>query len=1006
MWGSVRTHSLKALGLVVCLLFLPAAPAVCSGAGEASLSDVQRLIDEKDYPGALKLLAKIQREHPDQRDETQPLISRIIANQGKEYDEVLKELIRVLYDEQDEKQATRLIGILQKLDPPRAAVEVPKSAAYAKFLKLMDSAHDLLAQGKIPEAIDLYLLPINDPARAGFDMEKPSFEAAGYGDLVITSVRDVTARIVDTAVRARGEAPALRVAESSLSSLLSAPATAQSVARLDDVLSPLQLVRQQEGSVLSAASTLDGLRRTISDTSHAGGETYLRYLGWLCRGRAKKPPEGIAEAIRMMWAADAAAAADATAAGAKTSWSSAKGMFNQGNLAAADPNLLEAYYRGVMAAKAISLSAASLRPTAAWEFSPDDSARLRTLLGKAAVCQEEAAECSSLRDLIAHEKEAESLPSVETQDTQALTAGRARAQVLVDQANQARGEWLARVDELSRQETLGLALGPQVESARGMADRFAAFSAQISGKNLKYAVALARRQKGQLDADLSQEMKTRLSGQDRMNGTVDGKAPSQNAFLERRPGEALKLFNDAAASLDSIAAETASQRKALQADQRYAESSDIQSILADLGSTESRVAAERSELSRLTQLAQEQHEGALAKRKEADLAFADGNRALEARQFDNAKLQLGDARDLYLDSLLLEEDADVRKRYTVEIPALIARVNTTIVQQYIAEVDAQVSAGRKLFANGEFLKSYLTLETAQARWRATLGDRPNSDLDSLLESVRNALRLSGGRDLLPEDARAPAVNGFLNLANARVAQAEKLQKGDPARKSYLDDAYSNVMSALEVAPVYRAAKALQLRIRKMQAKDDATFRAEAKVEIDSIIDEYRNKKGQPERLYFALKDYQDLMPDYQPLKDTIAALEISLGFRIRPPSADEVSRSNDAFSRAQALYNPGLPDTFNLALADLDTAIRLNPSNAQAIALRRAILLRQGSPEASGISGEVFARFAESKRLYNTEDYAGAYQILLDLVNSNKRNASYPPLAQLYLLTQQKLGLK
>ena len=261
--------------------------------------------------------------------------------------------------------------------------------------------------------------------------------------------------------------------------------------------------------------------------------------------------------------------------------------------------------------------------------------------------------------------------------------------------------------------------------------------------------------------------------------------------------------------------------------------------------TESKIKTEASELSRLTQLAEQQHEVALTKRKEADLAFADATRAFAAKQYDGAKLQLGDARDMYLDSLLMEEDAAVRKRYTVEIPALIDKINNTIVDQYIAEVDVQVNAGRSLFSQGEFLKSFLILETAQTRWKATLGDRPNTDLNALLEKVRNALRVSGGRDLAPDDSRAPAVNGFLNLANDKVARADKMAKNDPRRKQLLDDAYANVMSALDVAPVYRTAKALQLRIRKLEAKDDAAFRAEAKAEIDSIIEEYHAKKGQP-----------------------------------------------------------------------------------------------------------------------------------------------------------------
>ncbi|HUI70611.1 MAG TPA: hypothetical protein VL354_08795, partial [Spirochaetia bacterium] len=293
-----------------------------------------------------------------------------------------------------------------------------------------------------------------------------------------------------------------------------------------------------------------------------------------------------------------------------------------------------------------------------------------------------------------------------------------------------------------------------------------------------------------------------------------------------------------------------------------------------------------------------------------------------------------------------------------------------------------------------------------ARWKATLGDRPNSDLDDLVGKVRNALRLSGGRDLATDDSRAPAVNGFLNLANGKIGRAEQMPNDSSERKQLLEDAYSNVMSALDVDPVYRKAKALQLRIRKLQAKDDAAFRREARGEIDEIIAEYHGRKAQPERLYFALKDYQDIMPEYQPLKDSIQELETSLGFRIRQPSPAEISRSNDLLAQAQSLYDPGNSLTFDPALGDIDTAIKLNPSNSTAVALRRTILLKQGSPEASNISLSGLARFAESKRLYNTEDYAGAYRILQGLMSADKRNASYPPLAQLYLLTQQKLGLR
>ncbi len=1007
-WGSVRTRSLKALALFVCLLFVPAAPAVSGGQAEVNMSDVQRLMKQLDYPAALKLLAKIQREHPERRDETQRLIMQIISNQGKEYNQVLGELIHVLYEQQDSEKALPLIITLQKLDPNRSAGEAKRSLLYVSFLKLMDSAAGLLSQGKPAEALDLYLLPLTDPAKAGFDMDKSSFNAAGYGDIMTASVRETVARITDTAALARGEMQPLREAQSELSSFVTSATGNQSPDRLDAILSPLAQARQQERTVLAAVSTLDDVTKAVAHSPQgAAGEPYLRYVASLCQGRKGKPPEGIAQAMAMMWEPGADTAADSAATAAASAYSAARRLFDQGDLSAADPRLQEAYDRGVLAVKAISFAAGTLNPAADWGFSPDDAARLQTLLGKISQSQEVAAEASSLRTLISLQREAQALPSLSTQDPQVLLSARAQAQALQDTSAQASKEWLARAADLTRQSETGPALGAQIEAAGAMATRFDSFTEELSRRDLDYAVPLARLEAGQFETRLSEEGKLRIQGQDKLNGTVNGRQPGQDVFVQRKPAEALSVFDQASTDLSKIQADMETYRGKWSSDRSYvASSASVAALLTSLDATGSKIQTEASELSRLTQLAEQQHEQALTKRKEADLAFSDGSRAFTAKQYDGAKLQLGDARDLYLDSLLLEEDPGVRKRYTVEIPALIDRINNAIVEQYIAEVDVQVSAGRKLFANGEFLKAFLLLETAQGRWKATLGDRPNTDLDSLLEKVRNALRVSGGRDLAPDDSRAPAVNGFLNLANEKVARADKMQKSDPRRKQLLDDAYGNVTSALDVAPVYRTAKALQLRIRKLQAKDDAAFRAEARSEIDEIISEYHNKKGQPERLYFALKDYQDLLPDYQPLKDAVQELEISLGFRIRPPSATDISRSNDALTQAQTLYDPANPLTFDPALGDLDTAIRLNPSNALAIALRRTILLKEGSPEASAISSAGLARFAESKRLYNTEDYASAYKILQGLMTADKRNASYPPLAQLYLLTQQKLGLR
>jgi len=235
----VQTRSVKTHALLLCLLLLPGVPGFPGGAREADLSEVQRLMDNLDYPAALRLLARIQREPPDQRDETQRLILHIINTQGEKYNEVLTGVLHVLYDQGDEVKAAPMIDELRRLDPNRSVSDAQKLTGYLKFLRLMTSAAALLGQKKYTDALSLYLLPITDPEKAGFDMDKPTFDGAPYGDLVKSNVREAIARILETANAAARDEPSLRAAAAASTAVLASAPSEGSVSRLADALGPL-----------------------------------------------------------------------------------------------------------------------------------------------------------------------------------------------------------------------------------------------------------------------------------------------------------------------------------------------------------------------------------------------------------------------------------------------------------------------------------------------------------------------------------------------------------------------------------------------------------------------------------------------------------------------------------------------------------------------------------------------------------------------------------------------
>ncbi len=347
-----------------------------------------------------------------------------------------------------------------------------------------------------------------------------------------------------------------------------------------------------------------------------------------------------------------------------------------------------------------------------------------------------------------------------------------------------------------------------------------------------------------------------------------------------------------------------------------------------------------------------------------------------------------------------------RSRLDPEIPDLLAQITDALYQQWLAEVDKLIDQGRGEFQKGEFLKAYNIVQTAESRWNEIHPDKTYSALETLLPQVTNALKLSWGRDLSPEDSRAPAVNAFLSQANASVGDAEKLKKGDPQRVVLLNKATASVRSALAVAPVYRAAKLVQFRVRKDLAPNDRAFLDDARSEIAAILKDYQARKGDRARIYYDLKDYTDIVPDYPGVKEALSQLEIELGFRIKPISPADIAAAHDKYTQASTLYNGDNALTYDPALQLLDTALNLNPGYTAARSLRMTILLKQGSPEVSSISQADLARYAKARQAYGTADYAGAYTILHDMIGTNPKNGSYAPIAKLYLLAQQKLGLK
>jgi hypothetical protein len=1001
----VSTPGVKARVLLLCLVLalVGVAGAIAGGQKESRLDEAKALIAQKDYAAALNLLKQIFTDDPELRDQVQPLIDQIFAKR-EQFNKVLTELVAAREAEDDQKMQ-ELDAQLREIDPKAAAAEVGRSIdVRIAFLALMNKAAEALAAGRPREALADYLLPLKDPVSAGLDLQKPEFDKAGYGTLVAGSVADSAARILARADRALGSADAAAAVPAEVRKLLAQQLTASSPSAFEAAVSPLQGDAAAEGAVRAAAASLAELNASVA-VGRGKPEPYLEYLVWLARGREGRV-EGIAVALAGLWEAPARAVLDAAAARSTSAYSAAIARYQASDLAGADAAFVDAYNAGVLAVKAGALVVGSLQTSAAagWALAPDQRAEAATLVSDALAAQAHAAEARALQGLLTERSELKAMAQPGRLTPDQLGEARKDLFTRIAAADAGSAEWKSRATALAGQVTAGVAPADLPDSATRVADEYSSLGQNLKRMDASYATDQATREETALGAALTDAVKARKKAQDLANGTVDG-VPTAGA--PRKPSEAITQYESTSASLTTLAGQVASLHDRLQTETSWTlESPGFQAIVRSVDALQSSVAAESKEIDRLTGDAQKQRENALASRKQADTIFASAVRAFNQKSYDVARESFRSSRDLYIDSLVFEDDATALARSTTEVDSYLQRIDDATWAESLAAVDSKINEGQTQFDNGDFLKSFSTLQDALRDWRAIQPDQPYPRLDSLIEKVRAALQTSGGRDLDPSDSRADTVNGFLVNARNQLTKANALARGSALRVQYLNDALANVQYALEIVPVYRKAKALELTIRQAQSPNDAQFKVLAGNEVQRIMDDYGANRITAEEAYFQLKDYQPIIPDYRGLKALLDKLEIALGFRSTPVSSADLAESDQQYRDAVDLYNVGTAESLQLAMNSVNKALQLNPKNTAAATLRRSILLKTGSSEVRALSPDDAQRFTEARRYIANNDYASAYPILQDLMTKNGgRNKSYTQLADTYQAVRQALGL-
>lgn len=1026
----MRTPSLNALALILCLLALAAAPALGSGQPEAGLKQVQALIAAKDFTAAQKLLVEIRRKNPDLADPTQEYLDLIMAHE-RAYNAGRRELRNAL-DGKDVDAADTLIVKLEDMDPHKTLVAEKREARNLRASRdvagFMDSVLPLISQGRYGDALAAYLLPFDDPAHSGFAAPRDLFLASREAGIYINAVQSASAAIRSAAARAGDLVEDLPPVAPALEALFSGEGSDRTVAEFARAAAPLRALAAQEAEVRRLADSLAAVNLAIRGSKAGGREDeYVRYLDELCRGRSGKT-EGISAAIQLLWETTARGSVETAVRLAAASYDASLKSYDaatkSGDLSGLDP--ADAAFKSASYKNLAAVEAGKLIQSAGWTFTAENRGVLDALRAQALASQESADESAAFRSLISFRVAAAGLPAADKASTQS----RKSVQDLAARVDALRVDWRTRSERWSAQSGTGMDVAALSKAARQMSERFAALAEELRSRDVAYVVRLAGAEPDGFAPRFDAAVAKRLRGEDFLNGTRGGRPPADpNELVPRAPASALDAFTAAASDLEGLSKAIGAWKVKWAGDlPSIARSEGLAALVAAADALASRTAQQALEIAALKTRAEDSIFNAEKNRRDAEAAFTEAGKALVRKDYEQARVLAGDdAAGLYLASLALDENAQARTRLEKDIPALLTRIEQTIYEQNVKQVDTLIDQAVVRFKATQYLDARIALDKARDLWEQMPEGktRKYETLEYWYGLVLNALAVSGGRNLAANDPRLDVVSPLMSRARELYAEAEKLaadaeklRKTDPksarigetlARKSALMvQAGGYVGSVLGVVNGYWEAKVLQLKIRKLN--DETTFRKDASDGVKAVL---AGLASSPRTIkasdaYFEMKEYQGLVDDRTlsaSIDRALNSLEEELNLNVKALSKEQAAQAAALVTEARNRYKPDNRETYEGALALVDQALAIDSNNAAARSLRQNVLISMGSPAVGVLNREDQRTFTEAQNLLNSggeQNERQSWELIQPLL---AKYAAFQPLRKMEATLKARLRL-
>jgi hypothetical protein len=966
------------------------------------LAEVEKLIEEKRYNEAVRLLSEVVQEDPDRFDAAEELMEQIRTRRA-EIDQNFAELNEAIRNNDSEK-IVALVDTIEELNPyPNDAeadlLELLRAAGIERiyfvnlFRELMAQAKAQIQAGEYRQAVSTYLdLFRKDFHTFDFRIIKENFDEEQYGNILKNSVETALNNLQNAIGTYNRLSDSLETTTENFGSdPESLPSTVAAVAEL------LASMAAEMGTVESSGRTFEVQNERVKEISPEGdSDVFLIFSRQVVYGPEEGSTEGIAYALDAFWRRELGDFESALLERGQGAYGVAVQQFRRGSLDAALAAVQQAEALFPPLLDLQTLWPLRVEPARPYPTGQAGRSAFASALPGYLLTQEYRKALEDYRVLIQTTRRVAALTEKELTSAQQIYDDREELETLLQDTAELSSNWSDQLQRYKQGAGFGLSLVSHASQASEVLSDIGATQEGIKQLDVRllYRVTLLQgaefeRRFRIYEDQFNEGVKLQEGTEVTLEPIRDpdtGEIVETPTRLERFPSRAVAIYQPLSENLEELAdGVDAMLADALANPDYVARNIELQNHVESLQSLVERIAALRGELKTRLEDAGQAALQAERYRREGMLRYGEAQADVNSRRYDSALQNIELASQAFDTSLSFQEDPEVRRIRSEDLIALAERISRELLEEVIAKVRSLIEEGRRRYAQGDFTGAEQIFRTAQNEWLRAFPNTENEEVNFWLALVQSAVDATTGREIAETDPLYREMSQLYNLALEDFKTGKQLveQGRTGEAEEPLDRAESRLLKILFAFPFNAKARVLTLRI--LQLRDADKFRTT----ITNLFNDALSRRAEsPQEAYASLKDIEQILPNYPGLQAAIADLEVVLGFRIPPPDPAKIARSRELYQEAQAVWDRQQRFLFEDALNNLNQAINLDPDNRAAVVLKDQLLRAMGGGRKIVLSPEDQRLFNQAQQLYVERKWYDALIIVEQLLRKpeNRNN--------------------